>query len=347
MNAIHKISPMSNPPATADSRATGGTGTTVTQSTITGSSFSFFFSSRRRHTRCSRDWSQTCALPISMIDRSVADLYGGMNYRRASLVLADLELEAALASFDPSAPDATVAWMQHGERAMSFHHDAIGLVDPDLITASAHRLDRLLEVAPGAPEDAGGIGGRNGTPAPWTTVEAALRSTRAQADVLVPLYRGRLAMRAGLLGEAAAYQAEALGAAQTLREPLLECIALAHARRFDEAREIATKLFRQGALAPEMAASLFVQVRAPALAGGSWRASGRTSSSVSAGSRKLSWPPTRQSPPSRSGGRASRATSCGRPPPTTPGWQASTTSGSWHDSSSPTRRGRRVTRLVR
>src|SRR2546429_6706316 len=25
----------------------------------------FFFSSRRRHTRCSRDWIQTCALPIS------------------------------------------------------------------------------------------------------------------------------------------------------------------------------------------------------------------------------------------------------------------------------------------
>src|SRR2546429_2993205 len=24
----------------------------------------FFFSSRRRHTRCSRDWSSTCALPI-------------------------------------------------------------------------------------------------------------------------------------------------------------------------------------------------------------------------------------------------------------------------------------------
>src|SRR5436305_3366207 len=25
----------------------------------------FFFSSRRRHTRCGRDWSSTCALPIS------------------------------------------------------------------------------------------------------------------------------------------------------------------------------------------------------------------------------------------------------------------------------------------
>src|SRR3989449_3108885 len=29
----------------------------------------FFFSSRRRHTRCSRDWVQTCALPI--LDYSV------------------------------------------------------------------------------------------------------------------------------------------------------------------------------------------------------------------------------------------------------------------------------------
>src|SRR5690554_6993918 len=26
----------------------------------------FFFSSRRRHTRCGRDWSQTCALPICL-----------------------------------------------------------------------------------------------------------------------------------------------------------------------------------------------------------------------------------------------------------------------------------------
>src|SRR3989449_3151038 len=33
----------------------------------------FFFSSRRRHTRCSRDWSQTCALPISTICLSSQD----------------------------------------------------------------------------------------------------------------------------------------------------------------------------------------------------------------------------------------------------------------------------------
>src|SRR5262245_66632799 len=29
----------------------------------------FFFSSRRRHTRCLSDWSQTCALPISPRDQ--------------------------------------------------------------------------------------------------------------------------------------------------------------------------------------------------------------------------------------------------------------------------------------
>src|SRR5690606_39355597 len=36
----------------------------------------FFFSSRRRHTRFSRDWSQTCALPIS-VDESVEPLFAG------------------------------------------------------------------------------------------------------------------------------------------------------------------------------------------------------------------------------------------------------------------------------
>src|SRR2546429_2785967 len=33
-----------------------------------------FFSSRRRHTRCSRDWSQTCALPIFTCNRMLKRL---------------------------------------------------------------------------------------------------------------------------------------------------------------------------------------------------------------------------------------------------------------------------------
>src|SRR5439155_11415052 len=39
--------------------------------------FFFFFSSRRRHTRWPRDWSSTCALPISLLARLyVVRLYG-------------------------------------------------------------------------------------------------------------------------------------------------------------------------------------------------------------------------------------------------------------------------------
>src|SRR2546422_1369725 len=41
--------------------------------------FLFFFSSRRRHTRCSRDGVQTCALPISMIVGSNERLYAWMD----------------------------------------------------------------------------------------------------------------------------------------------------------------------------------------------------------------------------------------------------------------------------
>ena len=40
-----------------------------------GVSVKFFFSSRRRHTRFTSDWSSDCALPISM-EREVYDLYG-------------------------------------------------------------------------------------------------------------------------------------------------------------------------------------------------------------------------------------------------------------------------------
>lgn len=206
------------------------------------------------------------AVERPMVDRSIADLYGGVNYRRASLVLADLEIEAAIASFDLSAPDATPSWMQLADRAMTVHSDAIALVDPDLITASARRLDRLLEIAPPVSEDDGNNGEGISTREFQATIEATLRTTRAQADVLVPLYRGRLAMRDGLLGEAATCQSAALGAAEALGDPLLECIALAHARRFDEARELATGLFREGKLTPDVALNLFVQVRAPELA---------------------------------------------------------------------------------
>src|SRR6266498_1135937 len=46
----------------------------------------FFFSSRRRHTRCGRDWSKTCALPIFKLAIAVT------RERRTTLVLGEHRL---------------------------------------------------------------------------------------------------------------------------------------------------------------------------------------------------------------------------------------------------------------
>src|SRR5262245_64008307 len=43
--------------------------------------FFFFFSSRRRHTRCLSDWSQTCALPISIIGDALTRLLRFLGHR--------------------------------------------------------------------------------------------------------------------------------------------------------------------------------------------------------------------------------------------------------------------------
>src|SRR2546422_4164914 len=57
--------------------------------------FCFFFSSRRRHTRCSRDWSSDCALPISVLPAHRA---GERHPRHAGLARGDLRTGGA---FDP------------------------------------------------------------------------------------------------------------------------------------------------------------------------------------------------------------------------------------------------------
>src|SRR5215813_1510209 len=46
----------------------------------------FFFSSRRRHTSCGRDWSQTCALPI-LPARGAGDLREDQHPRAGALAV--------------------------------------------------------------------------------------------------------------------------------------------------------------------------------------------------------------------------------------------------------------------
>src|SRR5438128_7615531 len=60
--------------------------------------FFFFFSSRRRHTRCYRDWIQTCALPILLISTTllvksfIITVRSSHGYNPANVMVAQLAL---------------------------------------------------------------------------------------------------------------------------------------------------------------------------------------------------------------------------------------------------------------
>src|SRR5690554_7440780 len=66
----------------------------------------FFFSSRRRHTRCGRDWSQTCALPI-FYRRTKDIVQFAKELQTETEEGAEFDLGAM--SLDAEADDATVA----------------------------------------------------------------------------------------------------------------------------------------------------------------------------------------------------------------------------------------------
>src|SRR6266498_5214080 len=54
----------------------------------------FFFSSRRRHTRCGRDWSSDCALPIFEIDVDAFRADRGKLFRKVTRAMVDGGVEA-------------------------------------------------------------------------------------------------------------------------------------------------------------------------------------------------------------------------------------------------------------
>src|SRR5437868_9160411 len=81
----------------------------------------FFFSSRRRHTRSKRDWSQTCALPISIpsITAASGSWYGTGEWgsdagdRAHRLRAARVCVECALSETDRKTPAAEPASGDH------------------------------------------------------------------------------------------------------------------------------------------------------------------------------------------------------------------------------------------
>src|SRR2546422_4331697 len=64
----------------------------------------FFFSSRRRHTRCSRDWSSECALPICMVPAERAKALGWLSAATSAGVIVGPAIGSFMHRFGDAAP---------------------------------------------------------------------------------------------------------------------------------------------------------------------------------------------------------------------------------------------------
>lgn len=108
---------------------------------------------------------------------------------------------------------------------------AIQVMDPDLMAGTAERLDGLFTTPPSAAGETG-LG---------PVVAAGVRSLIEQNPVMVPMYRGLRARRAGHAAEAGAFFDEALRQAEAMSDPArreyLRAVVLATRRRYGEAAQ--------------------------------------------------------------------------------------------------------------
>jgi CHAT domain-containing protein len=191
----------------------------------------------------------------ALVSSEYAQLYGGANYRRAMLVLTELDLEARIAAAPPKADDPLV-WLSLLDGSMQASLTAIGLRDPDAIERGAKRLERVAAMAPGS---------SGGAADPVALMKPVIAGTVGQASVLGPLYRGTQARDGGRpddaekLFDAAQEAAAALGPGNAY----LELVVLATRRRLDEGLERTRTLVAAGQLPPDFAAELFERLGAP------------------------------------------------------------------------------------
>ncbi|HET9444392.1 MAG TPA: CHAT domain-containing protein, partial [Acidimicrobiales bacterium] len=202
--------------------------------------------------------------PVLVRDE-VAHLYGGANYRRAVLVLSDLELAEAVAHLERAPADAgpadAAAWMRLVDQAMQANGAAVALMDPDAIEASTARLRWLLDRLPAA-----GPAGGPGSPAAdfVAMVRPAVEGTVAQAAVLAPLYRGTAARNRGLLKEAARWFDGALSAARAMGDGGLMLQAVVHGTTRNRAEGLAlTDRLVASGFPSDLAVALYLRLGAP------------------------------------------------------------------------------------
>jgi CHAT domain-containing protein len=195
-------------------------------------------------------------LEPALVSGELAQIYGGANYRRAMLVLTELELESKIAAAADHAGDPLV-WLSLVDAAMQANATAIGLRDPAAIARAAARLERVAGLAPAASTGAG--------PDPVAITGPVVNATVAQARVLAPLYRGTQARDDGRADDAERSFDEAQQAADAIGPDgtWLRLVVLATRRRRDEGLQLAHTLMSAGQLPPDFAAELLERLGAP------------------------------------------------------------------------------------
>jgi len=196
------------------------------------------------------------ALEPALVSGELAQIYGGANYRRAMLVLTELELESKIAAAADHAGDPLV-WLSLVDAAMQANLTAIRLREPDAIARAAARLERVAGLAPAA---SAGVGTD-----PVAITMPFVNETVAQARVLAPLYRGTQARDDGRADDAERLFDEALQAADAIGPDgsWLRLVVLGTTRRREEGLQLAQTLMSAGQLTPDFAAELLERLGAP------------------------------------------------------------------------------------
>ncbi|HUG47675.1 MAG TPA: CHAT domain-containing protein [Candidatus Limnocylindria bacterium] len=191
----------------------------------------------------------------ALVGAETAELYGGANYRRALLVLTQLEIDAAIDR--QAAQPEGLAWIQLVDRATRAHSAASALRDSDALAASAARLARLRDIGAGL-----AAAGTAGEPQFVALASGTLGEFIAQAGVQVPLYRATRARAAGLPEEAARRFDEAVAAARQVEpeDGLLTAVVLATMGRPDEARPAVERMIAAGQLPRDLATLLLMRL---------------------------------------------------------------------------------------
>ncbi|SHM37507.1 CHAT domain-containing protein [Cryptosporangium aurantiacum] len=195
-----------------------------------------------------------------LVRSDVSDLYGGGVYRRAVVVLTDLEVAQGIDEIAATGPAIGVLpWSRLATRAAALSSGAAISGEPDLVTRAADRQGAVLRLADRVTGDDGDLQF-------VTEVTNWIAGDVAMAPLISEIYRGRRLLRAGRTEEGLPVLEAALETLKVSGPGYLYALLLDVVGRRAESLEWFRVAFEAGSLDPEMAADRFVRMGAVDLA---------------------------------------------------------------------------------